>query len=63
MPAALVQKMNADMNKVLAMPEVADKLASFGAEDGGGSAARFGTFIGAELTKWAKVVKDAQVKV
>lgn len=63
MPAALVQKMNADMNKVLAMPEVADKLASFGGEDGGGSAARFGTFIGAELTKWAKVVKDAQVKV
>ncbi|MBB1631127.1 tripartite tricarboxylate transporter substrate binding protein [Cupriavidus sp. UME77] len=63
MPPSLVQKMNADMNKVLAMPEVADKLASFGAEDGGGSAARFGTFIGAELTKWAKVVKDGQVKV
>lgn len=63
MPPGLVQKMNADMNKVLTMPEVADKLASFGAEDGGGSAARFGTFISTELTKWAKVVKDGQVKV
>ncbi|MGO4331241.1 Bug family tripartite tricarboxylate transporter substrate binding protein [Cupriavidus sp. 2TAF22] len=63
MPPAMVQKMNADMNNVLAMPEVADKLAGFGAEDGGGSADRFASFISAETTKWAKVVKEAKVKV
>ncbi|WP_420994721.1 Bug family tripartite tricarboxylate transporter substrate binding protein [Cupriavidus sp. 30B13] len=63
MPAAMVQKMNADMNRVLAMPEVADKLASYGAEDGGGSADRFASFISAETAKWAKVVKEAHVKV
>ncbi|WP_454724696.1 MULTISPECIES: tripartite tricarboxylate transporter substrate binding protein [Cupriavidus] len=63
MPAAMVQKMNADLNRVLAMPEVADKLASYGAEDGGGSADHFAAFISAETAKWARVVKDAHVKV
>ncbi|MGT2493684.1 hypothetical protein ACU4GD_32250 [Cupriavidus basilensis] len=42
---------------------MADELASFGAEGGGGNAARFATFISTETAEWAKVVKDAQVKV
>jgi tripartite-type tricarboxylate transporter receptor subunit TctC len=63
MSAAMVQKMNTDLNAVLVMPEVADKLASYGAEDGGGTAARFATFIGTENVKWAKVIKEAHVKV
>ncbi|QBY53243.1 Bug family tripartite tricarboxylate transporter substrate binding protein [Cupriavidus oxalaticus] len=63
LPAPMVQRMNADLNKVLAMPDVAGKLAGFGAEDGGGSAARFAQFIATERAKWARVVKDANVKV
>lgn len=63
MPAALVARMNADMNRVMAMPDVAQRLAGFGAEDGGGSAAHFGEFINAECVKWARIVKEANVKV
>ncbi|QEZ46735.1 Bug family tripartite tricarboxylate transporter substrate binding protein [Cupriavidus oxalaticus] len=63
LPAPMVQRMNADLNKVLALPDVAGKLAGFGAEDGGGSAARFAQFIATERAKWARVVKDANVKV
>ncbi|CAN7707065.1 tripartite tricarboxylate transporter substrate binding protein [Pseudorhodoferax sp. LjRoot39] len=63
MPAATVQRMNEDFNKVLAMPDVAEKLASYGAEDGGGTAAKFAEFIATEKDKWAKVVKDAKVTV
>ncbi|BDB24367.1 tripartite tricarboxylate transporter substrate binding protein [Cupriavidus sp. P-10] len=63
LPTPMVQRMNADMNKVLAMPDVAGKLAGFGAEDGGGTAARFAQFIATERAKWARVVKDANVKV
>jgi tripartite-type tricarboxylate transporter receptor subunit TctC len=62
MPAALVQRMNADVNRVLAMPDVAERLKSFGAEDSGGSSQQFGAFIASESTKWAKVVKDAGVR-
>ncbi|RZT35484.1 Bug family tripartite tricarboxylate transporter substrate binding protein [Cupriavidus agavae] len=63
MPAALVGKMNADLNRVMTMPDVAQRLDSFGAEDGGGSAAHFGEFINAECVKWARIVKEAKVKV
>ncbi|CAN7488167.1 tripartite tricarboxylate transporter substrate binding protein [Cupriavidus necator] len=62
MPPALVQRMNADVNRVLAMPDVAERLKSFGAEDSGGSNQQFAAFIASESTKWAKVVKDAGVK-
>ena len=63
MAPAMVQRMNDDFNKVLAMPDVADKLASYGAEDGGGSAAKFVEFIDTEKKKWAKVVKDARITI
>ncbi|VTU16545.1 Bug family tripartite tricarboxylate transporter substrate binding protein [Variovorax sp. RA8] len=63
MPPATVQRMNEDFNKVLAMPDVVEKLASYGAEDGGGSAAKFVEFIGVEKEKWARVVKEAKVTV
>ena len=63
MPAAMAKRMNEDINKVLAMPDVAEKFEQFGAEDGGGSAEKFGSFIQDEAKKWAKVVKDAGVKV
>ena len=63
MPPAMVQRMNEDINKVLLMPDVMEKLAQFGAEDGGGSTQRFADFIRTEQVKWAKVVKDSNVKL
>ncbi len=63
LPAAMAQRMNADVNKVLAMPDVQEKLDQYGAEDGGGSSKRFADFILAEQQKWAKVVKEAKVSV
>jgi len=61
LPAAMAKRMNEDINKVLAMPDVQEKLEQYGAEDGGGSAQRFADFIRTEQQKWAKVVKDAKV--
>ena len=63
LPASMAQRMNEDINKVLVMPEVVEKLAQYGAEDGGGSAQRFADFIRTEQVKWAKVVKDSNVKL
>ena len=45
------------------MPDVQERLDTYGAEDGGGSAEKFAQFIHTEIAKWAKVVKDADVKV
>jgi tripartite-type tricarboxylate transporter receptor subunit TctC len=61
MPAAMAQRMNEDINKVLAMSDVKEKLDQYGAEDGGGSAERFAEFIRVEQQKWARVIKDAKV--
>lgn len=61
LPAAMAQRMNEDVNKVLSMSDVQEKLDQYGAEDGGGSAKRFADFIRTEQQKWAKVVKDAKV--
>ena len=62
LPSAYAKRMNEDINKVLQMPDVAEKFEQYGAEDGGGSAEKFANFIKVEARKWAKVVKDANVK-
>ena len=62
LPAALAQRMNEDVNKVLVMPDVQASLAQFGAEDGGGTAARFAEFIKSEIAQWRKVVTEGKVK-
>jgi tripartite-type tricarboxylate transporter receptor subunit TctC len=63
MSPALAKRMNEDVNKALAMPDVMEKLEASGAEDGGGTTEKFAQFIQSEQKKWAKVIKDANVKV
>lgn len=62
MPRAMAQKMNEDINKVLAMADVQARMDQFGAEDGGGSIEKFADFIKAEQVKWAKVAKAQGIK-
>jgi tripartite-type tricarboxylate transporter receptor subunit TctC len=63
LPAAIVRKINADVNTALAMPDVQERLDSFGAEDGGGTPEKFAQFIQSETAKWSKVVTEAKVKI
>ncbi|MBU3653974.1 MAG: tripartite tricarboxylate transporter substrate binding protein, partial [Limnohabitans sp.] len=62
-PAGMTQRMNDDVNKVLAMPDVQEKMDQYGAEDGGGSIEKFANFIKSEQQKWAQVAKAANVKI
>ena len=63
LPGVIADKINHDVNTVLTMPDVQDKLDTYGAEDGGGTRDKFALFIKSEQVKWAKVVKDGNVKV
>ena len=63
LPAALVRRINQDVNTILAMADVQEKFEGFGVEDGGGSVERYAEFTRTELAKWAKVAKDAKVSV
>jgi tripartite-type tricarboxylate transporter receptor subunit TctC len=63
MSPALAKRMNEDVNKALLMPDVIEKLEASGAEDGGGSTEKFREFMHVEQAKWAKVIREANVKV
>ncbi|WP_326537540.1 Bug family tripartite tricarboxylate transporter substrate binding protein [Pseudorhodoferax sp.] len=63
LPAELVARINSDVNKILAMPDVAGRLEEFGAEDGGGSPQRFDAFMRDERTKWARLIQSRGIKV
>jgi tripartite-type tricarboxylate transporter receptor subunit TctC len=62
MPVAMAKRMNEDINKAMQMPDVMERLAVSGAQDGGGSTEKFGDFMHAEQIKWAKIIKDGGVK-
>jgi tripartite-type tricarboxylate transporter receptor subunit TctC len=61
-PAAIVDKLNKEINAVLADPEIAARFANMGSEPFSGSPGDFGKFISGEVGKWAKVVKFAGLK-
>ena len=50
------------MRKVLALPDIKDRLGALGADIVGSSGEEFGAFIRAETARWAKVVKEAGIK-
>ena len=61
-PAAVVARLNAEINKALSLPEVAQQLAVEGATPMPGTPKAFGDLIARELPRWAEVVKAGNVK-
>jgi tripartite-type tricarboxylate transporter receptor subunit TctC len=61
-PKAIVDKMAAEMKRILELPDVKEKLAEIGAIAAPMTAAEFAKFIDGERTKWSEVVKAAGVK-
>ncbi|MFZ3352082.1 MAG: tripartite tricarboxylate transporter substrate binding protein [Xanthobacteraceae bacterium] len=61
-PAPIVDMLNSAFNAALAEPKLKARLAEFGAIVMTGTPAEFRTFIAAEIAKWAKVVKFANIK-
>ena len=62
-PAAVITKMNAEVNKALADPVMQKRLAELGGVPIAGTPADFGKVIVAETEKWAKVVQISGAKV
>ena len=63
LPSPIAQKMNRDIQAVLALADVREKFESFGVEDGGGTPERFAELQRSEIAKWAKVAKEANVRM
>jgi tripartite-type tricarboxylate transporter receptor subunit TctC len=61
-PPEIIKRMNEELNKVLKNPEIAKKLDAQGIDIMGGSPEQARTFIEKQMTIWAKVVKDNDIK-
>jgi len=62
-PKPIVDKLNAEINKVLSKPEVKEAWAKQGAEPLVMSPAEFDTYLRGDIDKWAKVIQTAGIKV
>ena len=61
-PRALVAKLNAELNRVLQLPDVRERMAALGLEPAGGTPEAFGEFVKEDIARWAKVIKAANVR-
>jgi len=62
-PQDVVDKINADVAKVLAMPDVRERFQAGGVDPVGGPPEKFGEHLKAEIAKWGKVVKATGARV
>ena len=61
-PPVVTAKLNAGINEALRAKDVTDSLKRQGLDATGGTPDAFAAHIKTELAKWAKVVKDANIK-
>ena len=62
-PKDLVAKLSRETARILKLPDVSARLADLGAESVGGTPEQFSAHIKAEIAKWAKVIRDANVEL
>jgi tripartite-type tricarboxylate transporter receptor subunit TctC len=62
-PPAIVAALNRITHEATADPQVKQKLAEQGLTVAGDTPEQFRGFIDAETTKWAKVIKDAGIRI
>jgi tripartite-type tricarboxylate transporter receptor subunit TctC len=61
-PAAVIAKLQSEISAVLRLPELRERLAAEGSEAVGSSAEQLGTHLRAEVTRWAKVIHDSEIR-
>lgn len=60
-PPDIVNRLNAEILKILKMPDIAEKLKGLGAEIVGSTPAQFDAYVKSEIAKWGKVARDNNV--
>ena len=62
-PAALIARLNADINAVLDHTDIREQLARQGMSAAGGPPERFRALLISELARWSRVVEAAKIKI
>ena len=63
MPEAIVTKLNSELNKVLASPEFAEKMASEAMTVMPMTPQQFNNYIKEDIARWTKVAKDRHIEL
>jgi tripartite-type tricarboxylate transporter receptor subunit TctC len=61
-PAEIIEKLNKEINAVVADPDIKTRLVGLGVEPMSMTPAKFGKFMVGETEKWAKVIRAANIK-
>jgi tripartite-type tricarboxylate transporter receptor subunit TctC len=62
-PRPIVERLNAEMNRMAGSPEVQERFKSVGLVAVGGTPEALGDYLKSEIARWSKVVKDAGIKI
>ena len=62
-PAAIINKINADINEALKSPEILQRMPEFSAETVGGTPEETAAYLRGEIARWHKVIQSAGGKI
>jgi len=61
-PRDIIQRLNVESTKIINSPEVTDRFLKLGVSPATGTPEQFGDMVKSEVSRWAKVIKDAGIK-
>jgi tripartite-type tricarboxylate transporter receptor subunit TctC len=61
-PKAVVAKLTGEFDRILKLPDIKERMFDLGLDPVGGSAESFVEFVKEDIARWAKVIKEANVK-
>lgn len=61
-PSAIVERLNQDVNRVLKLPDVRERMLAEGTLPVGGTPAQFGELVRAEVEKWRRIIQQAAIR-
>lgn len=62
-PPEVVRILNEELNRILRLPEISQRLLSQGLEPVGGTSQEFSTFLREEISKYGKIVKESGARI
>lgn len=62
-PRPVIQRLNAEIVKILDAPDTRQRLSGHGLVPGGGKPEELGAFLKAEIARWGKLIKEAGIRV
>lgn len=62
-PQAIVTKLNGELDRILKLPDLQERMAGLGMEPAGLTAQAFAQFVKDDIARWSKVIGEAQVRL